>query len=51
MMGFAPSQIDQMSVWEFECCIAPHLKNSKNGNDNELLDDDAFWREQGIEGF
>ena len=40
-----------MSLWEFLCCVEPHLKEEKASRVDDVLEDDSIWREAGIEGF
>lgn len=41
-----------MTVWQFMCCVAPHIKDKgKESRVDDILDDEDTWRELGIEGF
>jgi len=51
-MGYTPRQVDEMTLWEFECCFDAHQKQngkSKKSGNGDI--DDHRLREMGIEGF
>ena len=52
-MGFAPAQVDAMSLWEFNACAdafaKAHGSKSKSDGGGEMSDERL--RELGIDGF
>ncbi|KZL04540.1 hypothetical protein PsAD2_04623 [Pseudovibrio axinellae] len=52
-MGFTPTQIDKMSMWEFMSCVAGY--NKTHGGKTKKGQSEAFsdgrLRDLGIEGF
>lgn len=48
-MGFPPSVVDEMSLWEFACCIAPFAKDKGEGSGEAMSEEEA--RALGIKGF
>lgn len=52
-MGFTPAQVNEMTAWEFMCCLeafnAAHGGKAAAGGGADA--DDADLRAMGIEGF
>lgn len=51
-MGFTPRQVDEMSAWEFQCCVVGYQEaNGQKAKSGGGDIDEARLREMGIEGF
>lgn len=48
-MGFTPSQVNEMSLWEFNCCASGFRPKGNVSSGEEMSDDDM--RALGIKGF
>lgn len=45
-MSYTPAQVNEMTLWEFSCCLYAEEKKSSSGEISE-----SRLRELGIEGF
>lgn len=45
-MGFRPKDVDEMTLWEFSCCLYAEKKSSGGGD----ISEDRL-RQLGVEGF
>ena len=50
-MGFSPREIDEMTLWEFDCCMAGYQQANLRDDDTPPPMADERLAELGIAGF
>lgn len=50
-MGYSPRDIDDMSLWEYQCCLNAFIRNNVSDSDPAPAMGDDRLQELGIEGF
>lgn len=49
-MGFPPREVDDMTLWEFQCCFEGYRKANSTEEDRPVPMSEDRMRELGIEG-